>query len=300
MKYCEYWEDKFFIQHKNEEELNRLFIEIYWLQDEMTPEVELKDITLLKDESKINDWKLVFQKEEIIKQFISYAVGCMMWRYSLDKPWLIFAGWEFDMSNYSSFLADNDGIIPVLSDEYFEDDIVARFREFLKVSFWEDKLNQNLDFIANTLTKKWSESSLDRIRRYFVNEFYKDHVHRYKKRPIYWLFSTWKDKSFNALVYLHRYNKSIIWKIRMDYLHKLQWNLEWARANIDSRLISIEWKDRIDLEKQRSLILSKIDNLKHYDEKLRHMADQKIELDLDDWVKVNYPKFWDLLEEISL
>jgi len=299
--YCRYWEEKFFTQHKNEEELNRLFIEIYGLENEMTPEVELKDITLLKTETKIEDWKLIFQKEEIIKQFISYAVGWMMWRYSLDSEWLAFAGWEFDMSKYSSFKADDDGIIPVLSDEYFEDDIVARFKKFVKVAFGEEKLNKNLDFIASALGKKWNESSLDRIRKYFVSDFYKDHVQRYKKRPIYWMFSTWdKNKSFNCLVYLHRYDKWIIGKIRMDYLHKLQWNLEWSRNNIDSRLISAEWKEVDILEKEKNKILDILDSLKHYDEKLRHVADQKIELDLDDWVKVNYPKFGDLLEKIKL
>ena len=298
--YCIYWNNEFMAHYKNEEELNRLFIEIYWLEDEMTPEVELKEITLLKNEKKIIDWKLIFQKEEIIKQFISYAVGCMMWRYSLDKDGLVFAWWEFDNSNYTSFLADDDGIIPVLSDEYFEDDIVARFREFVKTCFWDDNLNTNLDFIASALAKKASETSLDRIRRYFVNEFYKDHVKRYKKRPIYWMFTSWKDKTFNTLVYLHRYDKSIIWKIRMDYLHKLQWNFEWTRSNIASKMIWATWKDKIDLEKSQKVVMWKIDNLKHYDEKLRHMADQKIELDLDDWVKVNYPKFWDLLETIKL
>lgn len=299
--YCKYWKDNFFIQHKNEEELNKLFIEIYWLENEMTPEVELKNVTLLKNETKIEDWKLVFQKEEIIKQFISYAVWCMMWRYSLDKEWLAFAGWEFDSSKYNTFEADDDGIIPVLSDEYFEDDIVARFKEFVKAAFWEEKINQNLDFIANALGKKWNESSLDRIRKYFVSDFYKDHYKRYKKRPIYWMFSTWdKNKSFNCLVYLHRYDKWIIGKIRMDYLHKLQWNLEWSRNNIDSRLIWAEWKEVDTLEKEKNKILDILDSLKHYDEKLRHVADQKIELDLDDWVKVNYPKFGDLLENIKL
>lgn len=298
--YSEYWKQKFFTQHKNEEELNRLFIEIYWLEDEMTPEVELKDITLLKDETKIIDWELVFQKDEIVKQFISYAVGCMMWRYSLDSEWLAFAGWDFDISKYKSFQADDDGIITVLSDEYFEDDIVARLREFVKLSFWEEKLNANLDFIANALIKKSWESSLDRIRRYFANEFYKDHVDRYKKRPIYWLFTSWKDKTFNTLVYLHRYDKSTLSKIRMDYLHKLQWNIEWQRRQVESSLVWAEWKTKLDLEKQKNELLKKVDALKHYDEKLKHLAEQKIELDLDDWVKVNYPKLWELLENIKL
>ncbi len=297
---CKYWEEKFFTQHRNEEELNRLFIEIYGLQDEMTPEVELKDITLLKDETKIVDDKLVFQKDEIVKQFSSYAVGCMMWRYSLDSEWLAFAGWDFDISKYTSFEADDDWIIPVLSDEYFEDDIVARFKEFVKVTFGEESVNKNIDFIAHVLTKKTSETSLERIRRYFANEFYKDHHKRYKKRPIYWMFTSGKDKTFNALVYLHRYDKWIISKIRMDYLHKLQWNLEWQRRQIESSLVGAEWKIKLDLEKQKNELLKKVDILKHYDEKLKHLAEQKIELDLDDWVKVNYPKLWDLLEDIKL
>jgi len=298
--YCEYWNDKFFTQHKNEEELNRLFIEIYGLEDEITSEVELNDITLLKTETKIEEWNLVFQKEEIVKQFISYAVGCMMWRYSLNNEWLVFAGWEFDSSKYSSFEADDDGIIPVLSDEYFDDDIVARFKEFVKVAFGEDKINQNLDFIANGLTKRSSETSLVRIRRYFANEFYADHVKRYKKRPIYWMFTSWKDKTFNALVYLHRYEKWIISTLRMEYLIKLQWKLEWQRRQIESNLVSAEWKTKLDYEKDKNDIIKKIDILKHYDEKLKHLAEQKIELDLDDGVKVNYPKLWELLEAIKL
>jgi type II restriction/modification system DNA methylase subunit YeeA len=298
--YCKYWEDKFYQQHKNEEELNRIFIEIYGLKDEMTPEVELKDITLLSDETKIVAGKLEFQKDEIVKQFISYAVGCMMWRYSLDTPGLVFAGGEYDSSRYISFKSDDDGIIPILSDEYFDDDIVARFKEFVRVSFGADMLSQNLDFIAVALGKKWNETSLDRIRKYFLTEFYKDHVQRYKKRPIYWLFTTGKDATFSTLVYLHRYEKWAIGKIRMDYLHKLQWKLEWIRSNIDGRLVGADGKDRVDLEKEKNNILKQLDVLKQYDEKLRHMADQKIEIDLDDGVKVNYPKFWDLLGEIKL
>lgn len=223
-----------------------------------------------------------------------------MWRYSLDNEWLAFAGWDFEISKYKNFKADEDWIITVLSDEYFEDDIVARFREFVKVSFWEEKLHANLDFIANALTKKTWESSLDRIRRYFANEFYKDHVDRYKKRPIYWLFTSWKDKTFNTLVYLHRYDKSTLSKIRMDYLHKLQWNIEWQRRQVESSLVWAEWKTKLDLEKQKNELLKKVDALKHYDEKLKHLAEQKIELDLDDWVKVNYPKLWELLEVIKL
>lgn len=298
--YCKYWEGRFYQQHKNEEELNRIFIEIYGLKDEMTPEVELKDITLLSDETKIVAGKLVFQKDEIVKQFISYAVGCMMGRYSLDIPGLAFAGGEFDMNKYQSFKADTDGIIPILSDEYFDDDIVARFKEFVRVSFGADILSQNLDFIAVALGKKWNETSLERIRKYFLTEFYKDHVQRYKKRPIYWLFTTGKDATFSTLVYLHRYEKWAIGKIRMDYLHKLQWKLEWIRSNIDGRLVGADGKDRVDLEKEKNNILKQLDVLKGYDEKLRHVADQKIEIDLDDGVKVNYPKFWDLLGEIKL
>jgi type II restriction/modification system DNA methylase subunit YeeA len=145
-----------------------------------------------------------------------------MGRYSLDTPGLSFAGGSFDASKYSTFLPDSDGIIPVLSDEYFEDDIAARFREFVRTAFGESHLDRNLDFIANALVKKANETATERIRRYFVSEFYKDHVDRYKKRPIYWMFSSGKDKAFNALVYLHRYDKGTIGKIRMDYLHPLQ------------------------------------------------------------------------------
>ncbi len=298
--YFSHWREQFFTQHRNEEELNRLFIEIYGLGEEMTPEVDLEDVTLLKYEKKIIDWELVFQKDEIIKQFISYGVGCIMGRYSLDTPGLSFAGGSFDASKYSTFLPDSDGIIPVLSDEYFEDDIAARFREFVRTAFGESHLDRNLDFIANALVKKANETATERIRRYFVSEFYKDHVDRYKKRPIYWMFSSGKDKAFNALVYLHRYDKGTIGKIRMDYLHPLQWKLEGKRNTIDARLIWADGKQVIELEKEKRQAITMIDSLKKYDEKLKHIAEQKIELDLDDGVKVNYPRFWDLLESIKL
>ena len=207
-RYCNYWREKFYKLHQNEEELNRLFIEIYGLQDELTPDVPLEDITILKKEAKIIDGELVFDKKEIIKQFISYAVGVMFGRYSLDHKGLHIADMEVGIEEANkkfgikepTFAIDEDNIIPVLEDNFFEDDIVQKFKEFLKVSFGEQHFEENLRFIEDALGKS--------IRKYFVKDFYNDHIKRYKKRPIYWMIAS-PNKSFQALLYMHRYQPDI-------------------------------------------------------------------------------------------
>ncbi|MDD2510646.1 MAG: BREX-1 system adenine-specific DNA-methyltransferase PglX, partial [Syntrophomonas sp.] len=228
-----------------EEENNRIFIEAYGLQDELSPEVPLNEITLTcnpyyryginKPDEELEALLLL----DTIKEYISYAVGCMLGRYSLDKEGLVFAGGEFDPRQYKSFPADQDNVIPILAEDYFQDDIITRFVEFVRLTFSATTLEENLDFIADTLGRRSKETARDTIRRYFVNDFYKDHVQRYKKRPIYWLFTSGKEKAFNCLVYLHRYQPDTIATLRTEYLHRLQEAVEVEKQQ-QQRIIAEE------------------------------------------------------------
>ena len=292
--YIGYWTDKFNTLHKNEEEINKIFIDIYDMADELTPEVNKKDITILKEEANVSNGVIIFKKEVLIKQLISYSIGVMFGRYSLDVPGITYAGGEFDGSKYSSYIPDKDAIIPILSDDYFEDDIVSKFIEFLKIAFSKETLSQNIEYIANTLGKKANESSLDRIRRYFINEFYKDHVKMYKKRPIYFMFSSGREKAFNTLVYIHRYDNQTIAKLRLDYLQHLTSKLN----STESMLKNDTNTPKIKISKKLSEISKQRQELKKYDELLRHCADKNIEINLDDGIKVNYAKFENLVVKI--
>ena len=263
----------------NEKELNELFLEIYDVQD-IKYNIYEKDIGLN-----------LFETEDTIKSFISYAVGCMFGRYSLDQEGLQYAGGEFNLNNYSKFVPDEDNIIPVLDSEYFEDDIVGRFVEFVKICFGEETLEENLDFIANALTKN-KKRSREKIREYLLKNFFNDHKKTYKKCPIYWQFSSGKQNGFNCLVYMHRYEPSLVARIRTDYLHKTQKAIEQAISNCDNIInhsssnteIARATKDKTKLQKQ-------LQETQEYDEALSHIANQNIEIDLDDGVKVNYAKF---------
>ena len=274
-KWKEYKQEQFNKLKANEEELNRLFIEIYGLQDEMTPEVDDKDITVaLADE--LRD----------IKSLLSYAVGCMFGRYSLDEKGLIFAGGEFDKNKYQTLEVDEDGILPILSDTWFDDDIIEEFKRFLKKAFGELYFNENMQYIADVLGRKGSESAEDRIRTYFLKDFYKDHLQIYKKRPIYWMFTSGKEKAFNALIYLHRYDKTTLSRIRKDYLHEFQ-------NKLDNAIQRAENEGNVKLT---SLYSKYQTECLEFDRKIKDLADEQIELDLDDGVKVNYAKFKGLLE----
>lgn len=274
-KWKEYKQEQFNKLKANEEELNRLFIEIYGLQDEMTPEVDDKDITVaLADE--LRD----------IKSLLSYAVGCMFGRYSLDEKGLIYAGGEFDKSKYQTLEVDEDGILPILSDTWFDDDIIEEFKRFLKKAFGELYFNENMQYIADVLGRKGSESAEDRIRTYFLKDFYKDHLQIYKKRPIYWMFTSGKEKAFNALIYLHRYDKTTLSRIRKDYLHEFQ-------NKLDNAIQRAENEGDVKLT---SLYSKYQTECLEFDRKIKDLADEQIELDLDDGVKVNYAKFQGLLE----
>lgn len=286
------WKDVNLSQYNNlkekEEEINKLLIEIYGLQGELSIEVEERDVTIrLADE------------EKDIKSFISYAVGCMLGRYSLDQEGLVYAGGEFDSSKYTTFEADEDNIIPILDENYFEDDIVNRFVEFVKVTFGEESLNENLDYIAEVLGKKSGESSKDTIRRYFLNDFYKDHVQTYKKRPIYWLVTSGKQKAFNALIYMHRYDKNTLSRIRTDYVHPLQNKLEVEKSRAEEDLsFATKASERNPINRKITNIEKQIDELKKFEELLHDYADKQIEIDLDDGVVHNYGLFKRLLGKI--
>ncbi|MGE6848227.1 BREX-1 system adenine-specific DNA-methyltransferase PglX [Bacillus tropicus] len=266
---------------ESEEHLNHIFIEIYGLQNEIKPEVDEKDITIRKAD-----------KERDIKSFISYAVGCMFGRYSLDQEGLVFAGGEFNESKYKIFKADADNIIPITDDEYFEDDIVSRFIEFVRVTFSEETLEENLDFIAEALNKKANETSRQCIRRYFLKDFFKDHMKTYQKRPIYWLFDSGKNDGFKALVYMHRYDVGTVAEVRTDYLHTLQRKYEAEIARRDVLLESdASTKDKTRAKKEKEKLQKQLLECQQYDQVIAHIANQKITIDLDDGVKVNYAKF---------
>lgn len=263
----------------NEEELNRIFIDIYGLQDELTPEVEDKDVTVRQAD---------LQRD--IKSLISYAVGCMFGRYSLDEDGLAYAGGEWNDSKYDTFIPDEDNCIPITDEEYFEDDIVGLLCAWLKKVYGEDTLEENLDFIANALGNK-GKTSREVIRNYFLTDFIKDHIKTYQKRPIYWLFDSGKQNGFKALVYMHRWNADTIGNVRVEYLHRIQrvYEKEITRMQeiIDN---SHDNKEISNATKRKEKLQKQIKETKDYDAKIAHLALSRIDIDLDDGVKVNYEK----------
>ncbi|MCG7380058.1 BREX-1 system adenine-specific DNA-methyltransferase PglX [Paenibacillus sp. ACRSA] len=288
-KWSHFTEELFVQLKKNEEELNRVFIEVYGLQEDVSTEVSEESISIRKANS-----------ERDIKSFISYALGCMFGRFSLDEEGLILAGGKFDSNKYHTFAPDKDNILPILSSAYLEEDIVSRFIEFVKLTFGEEELIENLDYIAVTLGKKEGEIAKETIRRYILNDFFKDHTQVYKKRPIYWLFSSGKQKAFNCLIYMHRYDKSTLSRIRTDYLHELQVRMDAEKKTLlDVINGDGTTKEIANAKKELKSLDLKIDELRAYDEKLHHMADMQIEIDLDDGVTVNYAKFEGLLAPIK-
>lgn len=279
-------DDRFNQLKANEEELNRIFIDIYGLQDELTPEVEDKDVTVRKADLGRD-----------IRSFISYAVGCMFGRYSLDVDGLAYAGGEWDASKYASFAADKDNIIPICDDEYFEDDIVGLFVEFVKTVYGAETLDENLKFIADVLGGKGQPK--DVIRNYFLNDFYKDHCKIYQKRPIYWLFDSGKKNGFKALIYMHRYQPDTIARIRTDYVHEQQARYRTAIADLEQRIVNASTGERVKLNKKLTTLQAQDAEIRTYEEKIHHLADQMISIDLDDGVKKNYAIFQDVLAKIK-
>ena len=277
--------NQFHFLKNNEIKLNELFAKVYSINS--TFEIDDETISV-----SLSDYK------KDVKSFISYVVGCMFGRYSLDEEGLQFAGGTFDLSNYSKFKPDDDNIIPVLDTEYFTDDIVGRFVKFVKVCFGEETLEENLDFIAGALKKK-GKTSREIIRNYFLTDFFKDHVKMYNKCPIYWQFDSGKQNAFKCLIYMHRYDPTIVARVRTDYLHKTQKAIEQNLAHCDNIIANSSNKSEVSkATKDKTKYIKQLDEIKVYDEALRHVATQNIEIDLDDGVKVNYAKFQNV--EVSM
>lgn len=336
--YCNHWRDNFVQLHKNEEELNRLFIEIYDLQDEMDEKVAFEDITILKKEAKIVEIdnskakefsiesekylydrgvSLEFNKDELVKQFLSYAVGCIMGRYSVNKSGLIIANsddilelsenkfivkgtnGEIRQEIESKFLPDEFGIIPITDEKDFSNDIVEKLKEFIKYVYGEENLKDNLNFIAEALGNKDNKPAEEIIRTYFIKDFYSDHLQRYQKRPIYWLMNSGKKNAFSCLFYMHRYEPLTVARVRADYLILYQEMLENKRKFIERQLSDddISAKEKKNIEKQLKELDTLLKELREYANEVKHIAEQKIPLDLDDGVNVNYEKLGAILKK---
>ena len=336
--YCNHWRDNFVQLHKNEEELNRLFIEIYDLQDEMDEKVAFDDITILKKEAKIvqidnsipkefsteaekylynRGVSLEFNKDELVKQFLSYAVACIMGRYSINKSGLIMTNsddilelsenkfivkgtdGEIRQEIESKFLPDEFGIIPITDEKDFSNDIVEKVKEFIKFVYGEENLKDNLNFIAEALGNKDNNSAEEIIRAYFIKDFYSDHLQRYQKRPIYWLMNSGKKNAFSCLFYMHRYEPLTVARVRADYLIPYQEMLENKRKFIERQLSDddISAKEKKNIEKQLKELDTLLKELREYANEVKHIAEQKIPLDLDDGVNVNYEKLGAILKK---
>lgn len=297
----------------NEEELNRIFAKIYNMEGEVPIEVEDKYVSVARifdtaDEipESYKGNKYVRTKRDEITSLISYAVGCMLGRYSLDVDGLVLAGQGATADDYLAkmpdpdhvtFMPDADNVLPITDDEYFDDDIVCYFIDFVRTVYGEETLEQNLAFIAEALGGKGTSREV--IRTYFLKDFYKDHCQTYKKRPIYWLFDSGKKNGFKCLVYMHRYQPDLLARIRTDYVHEQQ---ERYRAQIgyaNDALVSAERGERVRLDKRIKKLNDQLKETIAYEEKLHHLADQMIKIDLDDGVKVNYAKFQDVLAKIK-
>ena len=301
-------EDRFLQLKRNEEELNRIFIDVYGLQDELDPEVADKDITVhriyktkedvpdgMKSEKGVLGNYVRLLSDEI-ESLISYAVGCMFGRYSLDVEGLAYAGGDWDAGKYRSFMPDKDNILPICDDEYFDDDIVGQFVDFIRVVYGADTLEENLRFIAGALGGKGTPREV--IRDYFLNDFFKNHCKTYKKRPIYWLFDSGKKNGFKALMYLHRYSCDLLAKLRTDYVHEQQERYRTQLSHINAALNNATGAERAKLLKQQDKLAEQAKEIGAYEEKVHHLADMHIALDLDDGVKVNYAKLSDVLAKI--
>lgn len=276
---------------RNEEEINQLFIETYHLNETVSPEVDWKDITVR-----------LADKNRETKSLLSFAVGCMFGRYSLSIPGIAFAGGTWDPSKYKTFVPDKDGIIPISDDEYFEDDIVGRFVPFIEIVYGKEVLEENLRYIADALGGKGA--ARDIIRNYFINSFFEDHCNIYSvtgswKRPIYWLFDSGKKNGFKCLIYMHRYQPDTIARIRTDYIHEQQSRYRTAIADLKQRINGASTSVKVKLSKQLTTLQAQADEIRVYEEKIHHLADRMIRIDLDDGVKHNYEIFKDVLAKIK-
>jgi type II restriction/modification system DNA methylase subunit YeeA len=275
----QYTDEQFSTLKNNEELINRMFNDVFKMAEEMSYEVDDKKITIRRADI-----------ERDIRSFISYAVGCMFGRYSLDEDGLIYAGGQWDDNKYTTFIPDKDNCILITDEEYLEDDIVGLFVAFVKKVYGIETLEENLDFIAKALGNK-GDNSREVIRNYFLKDFFKDHIKIYQKRPIYWLYDSGKQDGFKALIYMHRYNADTTGIVRVDYLHKMQ---KIYMNEIDRMQDMIENSTRAreiaQAEKRKEKLIKQLKETKEYDEKIAHIALSRIDIDLDDGVKVNYEK----------
>lgn len=297
----------------NEEELNRIFAEIYNMVGEVPIEVEDKYVSVAKifdtEEEIPESYKgnrYVRTRRDEITSLISYAVGCMIGRYSLDVDGLVLADQGDTLENYLAkmpdpnsvtFMPDDDNVIPITDEEYFGDDIVGRFVAFAEAVYGAETLEQNLQFIAEALGGKGSPRQV--IRQYFLKEFFKDHCKTYKKRPIYWLFDSGKKAGFRALIYMHRYQPDLLARVRTEYVHQQQDRYRTQIEFAENELATAEKGARVKLDKRIKKLSDQLTEATAFEEKLHHLADQMIEIDLDDGVKVNYAKFQDVLAKIK-
>lgn len=289
-------EDRFDILQDNEEELNRIFIDIYGLQDELKPDVAPKDVTVhrifdSKDDVPANmqGSSYVLTKEDVAKSLLSYAMGCLFGRYSLDTPGLAYAGGDWDASKYTTFIPDDDNVVPITDEEYFDDDLPSFICAWLKKAFGRQHFEENLEFLTDALGTK-GKTPKDKLRTYFLKQFYKDHCKTYQKRPIYWLFDSGKENGFKAFVYIHRWTKDTEGRVLL-YLHKVQKKYETELRAIEMNLENLADKRRAaQLEKRKEHLQKQLAEVKDYDEMLDHMANEQLAMDLDDGVKVNYEK----------
>ena len=270
----------------SEERINQIFIGQYGMEDEMNEIISENEINLR-----------IADKTKEVKSLISYAVGCMLGRYSLDVDGLVYAGGVWDASIYRTYPVNADNIIPICDDEYFSDDIADRFVKFIETVYGTAELEKNLKFIADALGGKGS--SRDVVRSYFINDFYNDHCKMYQKRPIYWLFDSGKNNGFKALIYMHRYQPDTIARMRTDYVHEQQERYHTAIAHLEERINNSPTSERVKLNKQLGKLKDQATEIKGYEEKIHHLADQMIRIDLDDGVKHNYEIFEDVLAKIK-
>ena len=276
---CQMMNDNYEKIKENEIELNKRYNEIF-------------QVTRTVDEEQVDLSVRLLSKADLIKSFISYAVGCMFGRYSLDEVGLVYAGGDFDLSKYETFLADEDNVIPITDEDYFDDDIVGRFVQFVRTVYGEECLEENLDFIAEALEKRDDETSPQRIRRYFLNEFFTDHARTYHKRPIYWQFDSGRQHGFKALVYMHRYDANLIARVRTEYLHMLQRKYESEISRFEALIDSDASKtEKRAATRQKEKLQKQWNECREYDQVIAHLANQQIDIDLDDGVEVNYAKF---------
>jgi type II restriction/modification system DNA methylase subunit YeeA len=256
------------------------------LQDELTPDVADKDVTVRKADLGRD-----------IRSFISYAVGCIFGRYSLNAEGLCYAGGEWDSTKYQTIIPDRDNILPICDDEYFEDDIVGKFINFVEVVYGKETLEENLKFIASALGGKGTAREV--IRSYFLNDFYADHLKIYQKRPIYWMFDSGKKNGFKALIYMHRYQPDLLARMRTDYVHEQQERYRTQMEAVEEATTGASPSEKVKLTKKLELLRAQSLEIGTFEEKIHHLADMMISIDLDDGVKVNYAKFEDVLAKVK-